>query len=82
MEHPRQIIKHACGGNQRISQKTLLAMIQDTSFYALLSKIDPALWKIMSFDPMSREVCVKLTAPSGDRMISIKVPLIDTNGTS
>lgn len=44
---------------------------EESHFLASLDEND---WSIQSFNPLTREVCVLVTTPSGSRIISITIP--------
>ena len=67
-----RIRKRGCTNLQRLSQTSFLTMVQDTT-RAYFESIDPNDWEIRSFDTITREVCITLHTPSGDRLISYTV---------
>jgi hypothetical protein len=77
----KQFNKTACAVEQRLSKKTLLAFFpEDTGTGKFLHSLDPNAWEIISFTPLDRNVCIRLTADSGVRIISLVLPVVSTSG--
>lgn len=71
----RIISRTACLNLQRIRKSTVLAMLTEESpEYNLLNNLEDSQWGIMSFNPHIREVCIVLYNPSGNKLISVKLP--------
>lgn len=79
-----QFRRRACTvTNTRLSKATLLAMLgpppdPDQQFSsnpsrAFFEKIENP-WEITSFNPVTRQVCVKITTPNGDRTTTVTLP--------
>ena len=74
-DRPYQVRRRGCAHNQRLSKVTFLAMLPDNTkeYFEGLSDSD---WEIYSFNVYTREACVQLHAPSGDRMVSYILPAV------
>lgn len=69
--------RNACPVLQRLSQPTLLALLGDLHpAYQMLAGLDMSEWRIVSFDPSTRNVCVALDVRCGFRLLNITVPPI------
>lgn len=66
-----------CKPLDSLRQETLIALLgEGTSVQAYFKSLDKTKWKITSFNPYTREVCVELTAKSGKRHIHVVLPYI------
>ena len=73
--------RQACPSLEPIAQVTLLALLDNNStVYTMLAQLGLENWRIMAFDPSTREVCVELLAKSGVRLIDITLSPITVSG--
>jgi len=72
-----QFYRTACFNSQRLSQTALIATLPtETKMKEFFENLDPAKWQIISFDPPTRQVCIKLITPSGDRYLGVTIPVV------
>jgi hypothetical protein len=68
--------KMACSVYEPLTQANLLSLVGPTSgAYAMLSPLPLDRWKIISFDSANALVCIQMDAPSGSRIINVKVDI-------
>lgn len=73
----RIISRTACVNLQRIGKSTVTAMLTPESpEYNFLTNLEESQWDVVSFNPLNREVCIILYNPSGNKMISLRLPYI------
>jgi hypothetical protein len=67
---PRRIYRRACVNLQRLSKPSFLALLSDSgrSYFSSMEDED---WSIESFNPLTREACVRIHASSGNCLLSI-----------
>ena len=82
--------RRGCIANHRLSKSSMLAMLgdpaqpgeshSDSKSRAFYEKIPDANWEIISFNPLSRMVCVKITDRIGTRTTSVVLPYLTVDG--
>ena len=73
--------RQACSANVRLLKATFLAMLGDPPLYgeqysvdkqrAFFEKIPDANWTIVSFNPLTKKVCVEITDGIGTRTVAV-----------
>ncbi len=73
--------KTLCQSNQTLPKSTLIAMFAEGSTTRLfLEGLKDSEWAVLSFNALTRQVCVILTPPSGMRTISLLLPELSAFG--
>lgn len=70
-----QIRKNACNGTNRLSQKTLMAMLPESQA-VFFRNMNESTWSVYSWNPAIREACVLITTSIGTRLVTVTVPVL------
>jgi hypothetical protein len=66
--------KHACQTFAPLSQSTALALMDKKGgAYKMISALSLSEWKVLSFDPYNKKVCIELLAKPGANRISVNL---------
>ena len=77
MATDKLIFRQKCYSQERLSKKTLIAMLTEGSIQRIwFESLDDEQWEITSFDSNTREVCIDVTTPSGVNHVSVILPQI------
>lgn len=60
MNQIEQVRARACRSSQRLTQSSLIGMMYGTGTANFLVGLNSEDWRIVSFDPISREVCIEV----------------------
>lgn len=77
----RQFRRRACAQENSLQKATLLAMLPaDTGIGRYFHNLDINSWEIVSFSAYTKEACISIINPKGNKTISIIVPQITNDG--
>ena len=82
MASDKLIFRQKCYSQQRLTQKTLIAMLPEGSKQReWFEALDTEKWSITSFDSRTREACVDVQTDTGVNHVSVLLPYIDVTAT-